>query len=91
MNHGRTVILFFRQRGADDDAVASAVASVRGRRGVSVFTLPVGRAPRYAAVGGTQRCPSTHHRAPRDETDDPRMFEGYIDSATLGQAVADAR
>ena len=86
----RVVILFFRQRGADDDAVADAISSVRGRKGVSVFTLPVGRAPRYAEVGGGNvvRAPTIVLLVKRR---DPRMFEGYIDSATLSQAVADAR
>ena len=86
----RVVILFFRQRGADDDAVAGSVDSVRGRKGVSVFTLPVGRAPKYADVGGANvvRAPTLVLLV---KGRDPRMFEGFIDPATLSQAVADAR
>jgi outer membrane biosynthesis protein TonB len=87
---GRVVILFFRQRGADDDAVAGALSAVRGSRGVAVFTLPVGKAPKYAEVGGANvvQAPTLVllHRK-----QDPRMFEGYIDAATLRQAVTDAR
>lgn len=89
VNQHRIVILFFRQRGADDDAVASAVSSVRGS-GVSVFTMPVGQAPKYADVGAASVV-----RAPTivllTRGSDPRIFEGFIDSTTLAQAVADAR
>jgi hypothetical protein len=90
VNRNQIVILFFRQRGADDDAVAGAVNSVRGRRGVVVFTLPVGKAPKYSEVGaaGVVRAP-TVVLIGRDE--EPRVFEGFIDSTTLSQAVADAR
>ena len=84
------MILFFRQRGADDDAVAGAVSSVRGRSGVSVFVLPVGKAPKYADVGA-----SDVTRAPTlvllRRGDEPRIFEGFIDPTTLAQAVTDAR
>jgi type IV secretory pathway VirB10-like protein len=86
----RLVILFFRQRGADDDAVAGAVNAQRGRKGVTVFTLPVGQAPKYAKVGA-----STVVRAPSivvvSRKHDPLMYEGFIDTATLTQAVTDSR
>jgi hypothetical protein len=86
----RIVLLFFRQQGADDDAVAEAVSSVRGRSGVSVFTLPVGQAPKYAEVGAADvvRAPTIVLLRRGDE---PRIFEGFIDSETLAQAVTDAR
>ena len=84
------VILFFRQQGADDDAVASAVNSVRGRNRVAAFVLPVGQAPKYADLGAADVV-----RAPTlvllRRGDAPRIFEGFIDSTTLAQAVTDAR
>ena len=84
------VLLFFRQRGADDDAVARSVNSERGRQGVSVFTLPVGQAPKYGKVGGANvtRAPSIVLIGRDGE---PRLFEGFIDAATLAQAVTDLR
>jgi outer membrane biosynthesis protein TonB len=57
---GDVVVLFFRQRGADDSAVAAAVKAQRGRKDVAVFILPVGQAPKYAKYGGASvvRAPS---------------------------------
>ena len=55
------VVLLFRQRGADDDAVAASVAAVRGR-GVTVFTIPVGQAPKYVEGRRLQRGPGPHDR-----------------------------
>ena len=46
----RTVVLFFRQPAADDDATAAAVRSVRGTKGVSVFSAPITKLARYRAV-----------------------------------------
>jgi hypothetical protein len=86
----KIVILFFRQRGADDDAVAAAVKSQRGRKNVAVFILPVGQAPKYEQFGGGNvvRAPSI---VILDRDRKPRLFEGFIDPATLAQAVTDAR
>lgn len=48
---GRTVVLFFFQRGsADDAATAKAVAAVRRRAGVKVFEAPISRLADYRAV-----------------------------------------
>jgi hypothetical protein len=86
----KVVILFFRQRGADDDAVASAVNSQRGRKNVAVFILPVGQAPKYEQFGGNSvvRAPSIILLGRGGQ---PRLFEGFIDTATLAQAVTDSR
>jgi hypothetical protein len=84
------VVLFFRQRGADDNAVAGAVNAQRGRKGVAVFTLPVGQAPKYAKLGGANvvRAPTIVILG-RDRA--PLLHEGFIDTTTLAQAVTDAR
>lgn len=86
----KVVILFFRQRGADDDAVASAVNSQRGRKNVAVFILPVGQAPKFEELGGNNvvRAPSILLLGRGGQ---PRLFEGFIDKATLAQAVTDSR
>ena len=90
LRRNAVVVVFFRQRGADDDATADAVASMRGRRGVGVMTLPIGKAPRYSGALGTAvtRAPSVVVVSRKRQ---PLLIEGYIDSATLAQAVADAR
>jgi hypothetical protein len=84
------VVLFFRQRGADDNAVAGAVNAQRGRKGVAVFILPVGQAPKYAKLGGANvvRAPTIVILG-RDRA--PLLHEGFIDTTTLAQAVTDAR
>jgi hypothetical protein len=91
LRRNAVVVLFFRQRGADDAATADAVASVRGRKGVGVMTLPITKAPRYsAALGGVTvtRAPTVVVLARKRR---PALIEGYIDSASLAQAVSDAR
>jgi hypothetical protein len=90
LRRNSVVVLFFRQRGADDDATAKAVASVRAPR-VAVLTLPIGNAPKYsAALDGitVSRAPSVVVVSRKRE---PLLIEGFIDSATLRQAVADSR
>jgi hypothetical protein len=90
LRQNAVVVMFFRQRGADDDATADAVASVRGDKGVGVMVLPIGKSPRYSAAIGTTvtRAPSVVVLARKRQ---PLLMEGYIDSASLAQAVADAR
>ena len=88
----QTVVLFFYQRGsADDDATAQAVASVRGRRGVKVFSAPITRLADYRAVtggAGVSQAPAVVILGHRGAA---RLIEGYIDRETLAQEVADAR
>ena len=88
----RTVVLFFSQRGsADDAATARAVASLRGRRGVEVFSAPISRLADYQAVIGglgVTQAPSVVIVG-RDRA--ARLIEGFVDAETLAQQVADAR
>ena len=91
LRRNAVVVMFFRQRGADDDATAGAVGSVRSRKGVGVMTLPIGKAPRYSvALGGISvtRAPTVVVLARKRR---PVLLEGYVDSASLAQAVTDAR
>ena len=87
----RTVVLFFRQRGsADDDATAQAVASQRGRPGVSVFSAPISRLADYRAIAGeagVSQAPAVVVVGRKGA----RLIEGYVDSETLAQEVADSR
>jgi hypothetical protein len=88
----RTVVLFFRQRGsADDDATARAVASVRGRRGVAVFSAPVARLDDYAVFTGSLSIAQAPAVVIVSKGDKARLIEGYIDRETLAQELADTR
>lgn len=88
----RTVVLFFYQRGsADDSATARAVASLRGRRGVAVFTAPISKLGDYRAVTGglgVSQAPAVVIVGRKKQA---RVVEGYIDPETLAQEVADSR
>ena len=89
---GRTVVLFFYQRGsADDEATAAAVSAVRRRGGAKVFSAPIARLADYravtAGVGVTQAPSVVILRKGRGA----RLVEGFVDPETLVQQVADAR
>ena len=87
----RTVVLFFRQQGsADDDATARAVASLRGRRGLAVFSAPISRLADYRAIAdrvGVSQAPSVVIVGRKGA----RLVEGFVDRETLAQEVADSR
>ena len=87
----RTVVVFFRQPGADDAATAKAVDSLRGIKGVSVFSAPITKVGRYerlvAGLGVTQA--PTVVIVSRDRK--ARLIEGFVDPATLRQQVKDTR
>jgi len=92
LEHKRTVVLFFFQRGsADDDATARSVASLKGRSGVDVFSAPISRLADYVGVtagAGVSQAPAVvilgrNHSA--------RLIEGFADGETLAQEVADSR
>lgn len=91
LGRGRTVVLFFFQRGsADDDATARAVASVRGAKNVRVFTAPISRLAEYktlTSVAGVSQAPSV---VILRQGRSARLVEGFVDPETLRQQVADA-
>lgn len=92
---GRTVVLFFYQRGgADDSATARSVAALRGRRGVAVFTAPVSRLGDFRAVTGKlgiSQAPAVVIVGRKGKDGSARVVEGYVDPQTLAQEVADSR
>ena len=87
----RTVGLFFRQRGAaDDEATAQAVASVRGTRGVTLFSEPISRLSKYRTIvdaAGVTQAPAVVVIGRKGA----RLVEGFVDRETLAQEVADSR
>lgn len=87
--HKTVVVLFYRRGSADDDATAKSVASVRSRR-VSVFFASPKRFSSYSRlVGGLDLSglPATVIVG-RDRS--ARVIEGFVDSRTLAQEVADS-
>jgi hypothetical protein len=88
----RTVVLFFYQRGsADDDATAAAVNSVRGRANVKVFSAPITRLAAFRGVTGGAGVSQAPAVVILGRGGSARLIEGYVDSQTLAQEVADAR
>jgi hypothetical protein len=87
--HKTVVVLFYRRGLADDDASAKSVASVRSKR-VSVFFASPKRFGSYSRlVGGLDLSglPATVIVG-RDRS--ARVVEGFVDSRTLAQEVADS-
>ncbi|MGI8945820.1 MAG: hypothetical protein ACR2GL_06230 [Thermoleophilaceae bacterium] len=89
----QTVVLFFYQRGAaaDDAAAARAVSSVRGRRGVAVFSAPISRLADYRGVTGGVGVSQAPAIVILDRDRKARLIEGFVDRETLAQEVADSR
>lgn len=87
----RTVVLFFRQPGADDDATQRAVRSLRGKKRVAVFLDGINHLGRYrrlvTGLGITQAPSVVILGKSRKAT----LVEGFIDEGSLTQQVLDAR
>jgi cell division septation protein DedD len=89
---GDVVVFFFTHAGpADDTGARQAVNSLRGEKGVSVFTadfkdLETFR-PVLAGAGVSQVPAVVVVRAGREG----RLVQGFVDARTLRQTVADAR
>ncbi|TML37118.1 MAG: hypothetical protein E6G00_09490 [Actinobacteria bacterium] len=91
LEQGKVVVLFFTRPGsADDAATASSVKSVRGMKGVSVFSANLAQIAAYrqmlAGVGISEVPAVVVVRPGRRAV----LFQGYVDSETLHQNVADA-
>jgi hypothetical protein len=86
------VLLFFRPGAADDSATKRSVAAVRhAARRVSVFSAPISKLSRYRrAISGLDisSAPATVVVG-RDRK--ARVLEGFLDSGTLAQEVADTK
>jgi hypothetical protein len=87
----RTVVLFFRQPAADDAATAGAVRSVRGMKGVSVFSAPISQLGRYRRVVATLGVSQAPAVVVVGKDRKARLLEGFIDSGTLRQGIKDQR
>ena len=89
---GRTVVLFFYQRGGGDDAAtADAVGAVRRSGKAAVFTDSIRRVGRYEPLLkglGVSQAPAVVIVG-RDRR--ARLVQGYVDAESLAQEVADTR
>jgi len=87
----KTVVLFFRQPGADDDATESAVRSLRGKKRVAVFSDGIAHLARYRLVVtglGITQAPSV---VIVGKSRKAVLIEGFVDKGSLTQQVLDAR
>jgi hypothetical protein len=87
----KVVILFRNPRGLDDQATTEAVQAVRRQTQARVFVDDIRSVDRFGSIVqdvGVNQAPSI---VLIDRRGKARLFEGFIDSRTLAQEVADAR
>jgi hypothetical protein len=89
---GDVVVFFFTQPGAaDDTGTREAVRTLKGEKGVSVFTIGLDELETYGPVlngAGVSQVPAVVIVRAGQKG---RLLQGYVDSRTLHQTVADAR
>jgi hypothetical protein len=90
-DHRKVVILFRNPRGLDDGAMTSVMRSVGGRTKAVVLTDHVDAVERYGKLVEDLGVSQTPSVVIIDRSGKARLIEGYVDSDTLTQAVADAR
>jgi hypothetical protein len=90
-DHRKVVILFRNPRGLDDRAMTSVMRNVDGRTNALVLTDHVDAVERYGKLVEDLGVSQTPSIVIIDRTGQARLIEGYVDSQTLSQAVADAR
>lgn len=89
--HKKVVIFFRNPRGLDDRAVARSVRSVDRRSKAVVLTDHMDAVERYGKLVEDLAVSQTPSIVLVDRAGDARLIEGFIDSNSLTQAVADAR
>jgi hypothetical protein len=90
-DHKKVVILFRNSRGLDDRAMAAVMRSVDRRTKAVVLTDDVAAVERYGKLVEDIGVSQTPSIVIIDRTGRARLLEGYVDSDSLAQAVADAR
>jgi cytoskeletal protein RodZ len=89
---GDVVVFFFTRPGpADDTGTRAAVHSLKGEKGVSVFTVGLNQLETFGPVlngAGVSQVPAVVVVRAGQKG---RLLQGFIDSGTLHQTVADAR
>ena len=90
-DHRKVVILFRNPRGLDDRAMAPIMRSVADRTEALVLTDHVDAVERYGKLVEDLGVSQTPSVVIIDRSGKARLLEGFTDSDTLTQAVADAR
>jgi hypothetical protein len=89
--HKKVVILFTNARGLDDQAMGPVIRDVDRRTKALVLTDPVDAVDRYGKLLQDLGVSQTPSIVIIDSSGSARLIEGYVDSDTLAQAVADAK
>jgi hypothetical protein len=87
----KVVILFRNPRGLDDRAMGSVMRDVARRTNAVVLTDHVDAVERYGELVENLGVSQTPSIVIIDRSGEARLVEGYLDSDTLTQAVADTR
>jgi hypothetical protein len=90
-DHRKVVILFRNPRGLDDRAMTSVMRNVDRRTKALVLSDDVDAVERYGKLVEDLGVSQTPSIVIIDRTGKAQLIEGYVDSNTLTQAVADAR
>jgi hypothetical protein len=90
-DHRKVVILFRNPRGLDDRAMTSVMRIVDRRTQALVLSDNVDAVDRYGKLVEDLGVSQTPSIVVIDRTGKAQLIEGYVDSGTLTQAVADAR
>jgi hypothetical protein len=85
------VVYFYGPESADDSATGRAVAGLKGQRNVAVFQVPIRRLTAYRDLVGQLGIAQAPAVVIVGRGRSARVIEGYVDSPTLRQDVADAR
>jgi hypothetical protein len=89
---GKKVVIFFRNPdGLDDRAVTKVVRELDRRSNAVVLTDHVDSVDRYGKMVEDLGVSQTPSVVLIDRAGEARLIEGYVDTDTLAQAVADAR
>jgi hypothetical protein len=87
----KVVILFNTPKGLDDRAMTKAMEELDRRSRALVLTDHVDAVDRYGKMVEDLGVSQTPSVVLIDRTGEARLIEGYVDTDTLAQAVADAR
>jgi len=89
---GRKVVILFRNpRGVDDRAVTRSLRTVERRSNALVLTDRVDAVERYGKLVEDLGVSQTPSVVLIDSAGNARLIEGFIDTSSLTQAVADTR
>ena len=90
-DHKKVVILFRNPRGLDDRAMTSVMRTVDRRTQALVLSDNVDAVDRYGKLVEDLGVSQTPSVVIIDRSGKAQLIEGYVDSDTVTQAVADAR